>query len=146
MSKDWYERHLSRTPAPPPVQRGEYVPNSAFAPRYVPTQQPLPQIITEPRTDILRAKPQPNADGIQTHAQLMEAAAAFQGRVGPKETMHTGVCPECGHNNFFSRALDINGNPKRGLPPAPLCDNCGYNGLFTQSGTTPIDPQAQAVN
>jgi predicted nucleic-acid-binding Zn-ribbon protein len=49
----------------------------------------------------------------------------------PPSARENTTCPECGSTNFFSRTLGV----MRGPVPAPLCAECGYNGLFTQTGT-----------
>lgn len=47
-------------------------------------------------------------------------------------------CPECGGNNFFTRSTMGAITTERGrMTPAPICDECGYNGLFEQFGNQP---------
>lgn len=55
---------------------------------------------------------------------------------GLSETLHCPQCVAkhcaCGGNKLFQRKNAM----KRGHPPAPLCDCCGFNGLFEQFGAT----------
>lgn len=37
-------------------------------------------------------------------------------------------CPQCGGQHYFSRAHQVS----RGPAPAPMCADCGYNGMFVQ--------------
>lgn len=62
-----------------------------------------------------------------TIANLYEQAGKWRG--GPGAKANPNPCPQCGSNQFFSRA----GVSKRLPPPAPHCYNCGYNdGMFEQ--------------
>lgn len=55
----------------------------------------------------------------------------YRPKAGKAKALREGHCPECGSNNYFSRANGI----LRGPPPAPLCEDCGHNGgLFEQTG------------
>jgi hypothetical protein len=62
-----------------------------------------------------------------TTENLFQMAGHWQG--GPAHKADPDPCPECGSNQYFSRAAKFSRLP----PPAPHCYNCGFNGgLFTQ--------------
>ena len=54
-------------------------------------------------------------------------------------------CPECGDARYFTREhrklRKLNTNTGQMVPPAPICEACGYNGMFEQYGN-----QAALVN
>jgi hypothetical protein len=50
----------------------------------------------------------------------------WQGGEAHKRESHP--CPQCNGGHYFSRT---NG-PSRGPAPAPMCYDCGYNGMFIQ--------------
>lgn len=86
-------------------------------------QAPMPTEVDEQGRPVIRA---------------MEAAAHYQGGEGNKQT---GTCPECGEQSLVPRTVGNEGkklNTQTGqfVAPAPECSNCGYNGLFTQMGST----------
>jgi hypothetical protein len=49
-----------------------------------------------------------------------------------------GVCPECGDPRYFAlthkKFRKVNLNTGQSCEPAPICEACGYNGLFEQYG------------
>lgn len=65
-------------------------------------------------------------NGGVTTENLFQMAGLWQG--GPGHKADPDPCPDCGSNQYFSRA----GKNSRLPPPAPHCYNCGYNGLFSQ--------------
>lgn len=73
---------------------------------------------------------EPQAPPEVTMDNLFHAMKFWKG--GPGAKADPNPCPNCGSNQFFSRAAG-----KRGPPPAPHCYNCGYNdNLFTQGEAT----------
>ena len=117
MSNDagWWSRKLGtpqqqQTPIYPQQQYPQYQ-------QQQPQQQPVhPQA----------PQAQPQQQMKVTPANLFEAAMTWQG--GPAARTETQSCPQCGGGHYFSRT---NG-PSRGPAPAPMCYDCGYNGMFIQ--------------
>jgi hypothetical protein len=73
---------------------------------------------------------QPQAPPQVTMENLFQAMHFWKG--GPGAKADPDPCPNCGSNQYFSRAAG-----KRGPAPAPHCYNCGYNdGMFTQGEAT----------
>lgn len=106
---DWWSRRLgNQQPQQTPIYQQPQAPQQyqQQAPQY--TQQPQPQ---QPRV---------------TAENLYDAAMTWQG--GQATRTETQSCPNCGGGHYFSRT---NG-PSRGPAPAPMCYDCGYNGMFTQ--------------
>lgn len=56
----------------------------------------------------------------------------WQGRGPSAKAGEVHACPNCGSAHFFTRA-GMGG--VMGMPPAPMCDSCGYNGRFEQFGS-----------
>lgn len=108
MPDSWWAKKLGTTPAP----RRE--------PMY---QQPAP-VVRAPQYQ--QQQPQQQQQIQVTGENLFEAAKMWQG--GEATRTETQPCPQCGSPHFFSRSQGIH----RGPPPAPMCDSCGFNGLFTQ--------------
>jgi hypothetical protein len=56
------------------------------------------------------------------------------------------TCPECGDPRYFNRdnpkLRKINLRTGESVAPAPLCEACGYNGMFEQFGSQPLQPDA----
>jgi hypothetical protein len=71
-----------------------------------------------------------------TPMDVLERAGMKGGKGTKTETMN---CPECDSPHFFQRR----GAGKMGMPPAPYCHTCGYNGMYEQYGTMepPITPE-----
>jgi hypothetical protein len=121
MSSDsgWWARRLGEQPQQrqTPIYPQPQYPNPQYqqqAPQY-PQQAPQqPQYQQSPQ------HPQVTVDN------LFEAAMTWQG--GPAARTETQPCPQCGGGHYFSRT---NG-PSRGPAPAPMCYDCGYNGMFIQ--------------
>lgn len=56
----------------------------------------------------------------------------------------TNNCPECGGSNYFTRE---NLRDKRsGTAPAPMCMECGYNGLYEGLMAPDVDPSLPEAN
>jgi len=73
--------------------------------------------------------PPPQAPDV-TIDNLFDAMKFWKG--GPGAKTDPDPCPNCGGNQYFSRAVS-----KRSMPPAPHCYNCGYNdGMFIQGEAT----------
>lgn len=106
---DWWARRLGSPQHQPPAP--------------VIRQQPQYQQPVHPQSP--QAQPQYQQPRV-TAENLYEAAMSWQG--GPAARTETQSCPQCGGGHYFSRT---NG-PSRGPAPAPMCYDCGYNGMFTQ--------------
>lgn len=105
---DWYARRLGN---PQPQQRN-YPPThiqQVPAPTYSPQQQPQ--------------QPQQGGRTVET---IYEAAQYWQG--GEAHRTERNSCPRCGGQHYYSRSQGI----ARGPSPAPMCFDCGYNGMFDQ--------------
>jgi hypothetical protein len=92
-------------------------------------QQQYPQYQQQPQQQPVHPQApqaQPQQQMKVTPANLFEAAMTWQG--GPAARTETQSCPQCGGGHYFSRT---NG-PSRGPAPAPMCYDCGYNGMFIQ--------------
>lgn len=120
---DWYARHFGRGTQQPQTrptypqarqdQQQQQVPMQ-YVGRTVPQQQQPPAGYQPPGT--IRV----------TMDNLWDAMQNWRG--GPAHKTDPYPCPNCGSNNFSSRATSI----MRGPPPAPHCFDCGFNGLFEQ--------------
>lgn len=108
---DWWSRRLGNAP-----QQRSNAP-AAYQQPQMPAQQPM-----HPQAPQYNQQQQPRV----TAENLYEAAMSWQG--GPAARTETQSCPQCGGGHYFSRT---NG-PSRGPAPAPMCYDCGYNGMFTQ--------------
>lgn len=127
-TSDWFARKLGnqqRVPTPretftPQIQQPQH-PQQIQQPGF---PQPVQHTMGTPMLDPNQAK------DAQYH--IGDAIQVWGGNKsgGVMETKTTGNCPSCGSPHFFSRRNGL----KRGHPPAPLCDSCGYNGLFEQFG------------
>lgn len=126
----WWARHLGgqQAPPPPPQHFQQPPPPQGYAPAppqgyqqppqgYPPAQQPQQGPQAQPQIQV-------------TPSNFMEAANHWQGGEGVRT--ETQRCPKCGGDHYFSRAQQVT----RGPAPAPLCADCGYNGLFDQADQT----------
>ena len=107
-NKDWYARHLNPQPAPAAPQQRQNLPapvQPQVPQQYPQQQQQMPQVTSE---------------------NLIEAVGHSQG--GEATATETQRCPKCGGNHYFSRSQGAH----RGPPPAPMCYDCNYNGMFEQ--------------
>ena len=65
---------------------------------------------------------------------------------GLGETLSTGACPECGSNQYFSRAGSGGVTTPNGVVyPAPECFECGYPRLQGNLGV-PVSVQGQVMS
>lgn len=110
---DWWARRLGQ-----PQQRTPLVPT----PRYPQYQQQAPQAPQYQQ----QAPQQPQQIPQVTTDNLYDAALQWQGGEAHRKEVY--ACPQCGGGHYFSRT---NG-PSRGPAPAPMCYDCGYNGMFMQ--------------
>lgn len=158
---DWYARRVAQATgrqAPPPPPPPAYPQHPAQGPQPVgyladgtpiynaPPAQPQPQGPGYPGQQ-QQMQPQPYSEqqmiemarkdgtGV-TPMDVLERAGARGGKGTKTETEN---CPECGSNQYFQRR----GASKMGLPPAPYCHTCGYNGMYEQYGTMepPVTPE-----
>lgn len=104
---DWWARRLGnpqQQPPPPAIYQTPTAPVYTQAPQ-------APQVQQEIRV---------------TPENLFDAAMMWQGGQAARTEIYP--CPQCGGGHYFSRS---NG-PSRGPAPAPMCYDCGYNGMFVQ--------------
>lgn len=82
-----------------------------------------------------QAYPHPQAPNAPQYAQqapqvteenFIELSKCWTGGEGVAKERQP--CPNCGSMHYFSRAAQIS----RGPAPAPLCYDCGFNGMFVQ--------------
>jgi hypothetical protein len=135
-SQSWYARRFAQ-------MRGEQAPPlQARSPQQYNYPQQYPQQPPQQPQYPVQGYPQQQAPGWpqQQQAPLQQPpvtienlwGAMHQWRGGPAHKIDREPCPQCGSNQYFSRAVS-----KHGPPPAPHCYNCGYNdGLFTQGEPT----------
>jgi predicted RNA-binding Zn-ribbon protein involved in translation (DUF1610 family) len=93
--------------------------------------QPVPQQGQAYQQQEFQPQPESISDA------LRGGATVDPGKYNSVRKGETHHCPECGSNNFFTRASTVS----RGPAPAPLCSECGYNGLFEQFGNQEIPEQ-----
>lgn len=110
--KSWWAKQMGATAPPPPPPVAPHAPsypaNYQQAPPQVPQQMPQ------------QAQPQVTIDNIAQMAEYWQGGEATR--------TETQRCPKCGGNHFFSRSQGAH----RGPAPAPMCADCGFNGLFDQ--------------
>jgi hypothetical protein len=134
----WYQRKLAQVRqqnAPyqtqPPQARAQ--PQQQQQQYAYPPANPTYTTIPQPQFGQLphqQPAPPPQVPGDVTIDNLFDAMKFWKG--GPGAKTDPDPCPNCGSNQYFSRAVG-----KRGPPPAPHCYNCGYNdGMFTQGEAT----------
>lgn len=159
MSNDWYARRMASErghappPAPPPAypQRpqpagqqpvgyladGTPIYATPPQPQYQPPQPQYPQHPGQPQMSEAEMIHAARTGGtVVTPMDVLERAGMKGGKGTKTETMN---CPECDSPHFFQRR----GAGKMGMPPAPYCHTCGYNGMFEQYGTmeVPLTPE-----
>jgi hypothetical protein len=122
----WWSDKLG-APAPP-QQTQQYAP---ARPQYAPQQYQQPQPPQHPGTVEL--------GGMQVPIQVLEQGNVKDGAA----RFEREVCPECGDPRFFTRASrklsKINLRTGQTCPPAPMCEACGYNGIFEQYASKMAD-------
>lgn len=115
MSAGWYARHLgggTQAPPAPPQQ------NPNYPPAYQPSQPPP---VAPPPTMTQQGQALPPGQ-----MPLIDAVQMWRG--GPAHRTDPHPCPQCGGDHYYSRTQ----GPSRGPAPAPMCFDCGYNGMFDQ--------------
>lgn len=77
--------------------------------------------------------PRPGDHTRVTEQNFHEMAGQWQGGKGVADA---AMCPRCGSDALFSRSTEkkINVNTGQTCTPAPICYECGYNGMFEQIG------------
>ena len=122
-TQSWYQRKISQA-------RGQPAQPQRYPPMGPSPQQPS-YVQNQPQYDRGTQQVQPVQPEQVTVQNLYEAAGQWRG--GPGARANPDPCPQCGSNQYFSRA---NGS-KRGPSPAPHCYNCGFNdGMFEQGLAT----------
>lgn len=117
MADDWWSRNLGGAPPPKPVP-----PAYTGVPPAIPHGY-QPQVPVQQQQQHLRAPTQPQRVDPEN---LFEQAMTWEGGEGVRK--ERTPCPQCGSMHFFSRSSKVS----RGPAPAPVCYDCGYNGLFEQ--------------
>ena len=128
-TRSWFARQLGTAPPaqpqayqPPPQQ---YAPPQGYPqqPQGYPQQQGYP-----PQGYPQQQAPMPpQAPVITSIHDVPGAMGMWQGGEGVRT--ETNRCPGCGGDHYFSRSKKTS----RGPAPAPLCYDCGFNGLFDQA-------------
>lgn len=108
----WWARKLGN---PQPQQQ---YPPTQYQPQPAPQYQQAPQYPQQQQ----QQQQQPRV----TAENLYQAALTWQGGEAHRTEVYN--CPKCGGGHYFSRSAGVS----RGPAPAPMCYDCGYNGMFTQ--------------
>lgn len=108
---NWYAQKLGgKAPAQPQAyQQPQYPVQQPQVPAQYPVQQQPPQ----PQIKV-------------TAENFKQAMNYWQG--GEATKTERQPCPKCGSNHYYSRSQ---GN-LRGPAPAPMCFECGFNGMYEQ--------------
>ena len=131
---DWWSKRLGGAPPPAPSLPPQGPSRTLFARNAPPPAAPQAPVY-EPEEaaegDILGAHPTKDdaTHPAEFGAKLIAAAGRWRGSVGNKAERER--CPQCDSGNFYQRK-----HGRRGPPPAPECFECGYNGLFSQTGNS----------
>lgn len=144
-SSSWFARKLGLPQAPPQQQQAYTQQPPAPPPQQWQTnpqyQGPMPQNapVQEPADPSTVGQAYLNAyKGKQAGVTFLDVANQWRGDRKKGAAKHEPYsCPECGGNNFFTRQ-SLKSTRIPGMQPAPLCMDCGYNGMFEQYGTTAI--------
>lgn len=115
----WYARRLGGQQTLPPQN-----PNPNYPPTYQPTAPPPgppPNQYQQPQPVGPGGQPLPEGQ-----IPIMDAVQMWRG--GPAHRTDPHPCPSCGGQHYYSRTQ----GPSRGPAPAPMCFDCGYNGMFDQ--------------
>ena len=117
---DWWARRLGRAPQQQQPQARQQAPVYHQQPsNYPPVQQRQYQ---QPQAPQYQQSPNIRV----TPDNLYEATQYWQGGEAHRKEIYS--CPQCGGGHFFSRSSQVS----RGPAPAPMCYDCGYNGMFQQ--------------
>lgn len=135
-TKDWFAKKLGQNP---PVQMRQQ-PQPVNTPPTSPIPQFQPQPVNQSQPIVARnGLLDPNADPNAKYS-VGDAIQVWGGnqKGGLTENM---LCPNCAAKNCTEcnggrKLFQRKNGMKRGYPPAPLCDCCGFNGLFEQFGAT----------
>lgn len=128
MSVSWWAKRLGT--APPPTS----TPDAWNMPRYAP---PTPSHVQAPQQQFV---PQMEAPVLDENGQMHMADAIVRWRGGDGTKKETQTCPNCGGRNYFSRSsgqgkrIGLMNRSGQACPPAPICFECGYNGIFESFG------------
>lgn len=64
----------------------------------------------------------------------------WAGRGPSAKANETYSCPSCGSAHFFTRRGQSKMNASGiSCAPAPVCDSCGYNGMYEQFGSKLVE-------
>lgn len=131
MGADWWAKKLGIAPAPV-----KSTPDTWNVPRH---QPPTPAYERPPQQQYIPPAdndPIPTDENGQIH--FMDAAIRWKG--GDATKKEHGICPNCGSRNYFSRSqgqgrrIGLINRSGQKCQPAPICFECGYNGLFESFG------------
>lgn len=164
--RDGYGHIVTQPPAPQGYAQPGYDPRGYPQPQgygqapYGYPQQPQPGYQGQPQQQWQQQEYDPNPLPQDPNAMIpyMQAAAHWHGTA--RTAAATQTCPDCG-GTLFDRSLmkrepgmgGVGGagptvtNLKTGVVAtvAPECANCGYNGVFTQSGSEDLGGLATQV-
>jgi hypothetical protein len=135
----WWSDKLG-TPPPPPQQQ-QYPQAYAPAQQYAPAPQYPPQQQQPQQPQFVTFAP---GMGVQSNGYMVPYDVAIRGNMKDGAAkFEREVCPECGDPRYFTRASrklsKINLRTGQTCPPAPICEACGYNGMFEQYASKMAD-------
>ena len=139
---DWYARKLGRGAPAAPVAPRTSTPPTGPAPWAPQPYQPTPQQGTPYQAQQPEVHESEVTPGEGSWFQQMAQRGAAGKNTPTKKAKEIYTCPNCGSNNFFTRASTAS----RGPAPAPLCTECGYNGMFEQFGNQPAIKRGDVVS
>lgn len=119
---DWWSRQLSGEKPSYPVTTPPITPPMRTAIRIPQSYSPYPQsMASDPQSRSLDPMRSPDE-------QITMGDALRLWRGGEAARKETHSCPECGSSLVFSRSK----GGVNGMPPAPRCYTCGWNGKYSQ--------------
>ncbi len=138
----WWDRHLSAPQTPQTPERRDSYPPTAPRPPAAPQRpqkphQRNPYLNLDEQEDAMWEEEGEEGEGDMGIQQAVAMGGDYRPKAGKVQSLKDADpqgntnCPSCGSNLYFSRAQGI----RRGPPPAPQCGECGYNGLFEQTGS-----------
>lgn len=130
MGADWWARKLGMPQAQPTA-----TPDTWNLPRHAP---PTPAHAPPPQQQYVPQAEQPIIPDENGQVHMGDAVIRWRG--GDGTTKETQECPNCGSRNYFSRSrgqgkrIGLMNKHGQACQPAPICFECGYNGMFEAFG------------
>lgn len=117
-------------------------PTEAPAPTWTPQPphqwQPVGHTQQQPQQYAQPQQPQQQEQYFVLGGVAIPASKAAAGNPKGAARHERDNCPECGDPRYFNRdhrkLLKLNTKTGQKVAPAPICEACGYNGLFEQYG------------